>query len=76
MADRSAPWQVRPRDVDGARHEILVLDLDSDALPAGITGPAMLAVSQIGDTQITIICDDPNVELNLTMIPTDDLLAQ
>lgn len=76
MADRSAPWQVRPLDVDGTRHAILVLDLLSDALPAGITGPGMLAVGQLDDTQITIICDDPTVDLSLTTIPADDLIAQ
>lgn len=75
MADRSAPWQVRPLDVDGTRHEILVLDLLSDALPAGITGPGMLAVGQLDNTQITVIYDDPNVDLTLTTIKADDLLA-
>lgn len=75
MADRSAPWQVRPLDVDGTRHEILVLDLHSDALPAGITGPGMLAVAQLDNTQITVICDDPNVDLALTTITVDDLLS-
>ena len=75
IADRSAPWQVRPLDVDGTRHEILVLDLYSDALPAGIPGPGMLAVCQLDDTQITVICDKPNVDLTLTTITADDLLA-
>ena len=76
IADRSAPWQVRPVDVDGTRQELLVLDLLSDALPAGITGPGMLAVGQLGDTQITIICDDPTIDLSLTIVPADDLLPQ
>lgn len=76
MADRSAPWQVRPLDIDGIRHDILMLDLLSDTLPAGITGPGLLAVGQLDDTQITIICDhDPPVDLTLTTITADDLLA-
>jgi len=75
VADRSAPWQVRPLHVDGTRQKILVLDLLSDALPAGVTGPGMLAVGQFDNTQITIICDAPTVDLSLTTIPAEDLLA-
>lgn len=74
LADRSAPWQVRHISIDGSSHEILVLDLNSNALPAGVTGPNMLAVGQINGTQVTIISDDPSVVLNLTTIPADDLL--
>ena len=75
MADRSAPWQTRALQVDGTSRDILVLDLNSDLLPAGVTGPNMLALGQVGDSQITIVCDDPNVDLNLTTIPTEDLLG-
>lgn len=75
ITDRLPPWQVRPLDVDGERHDVLVLDLDGDALPAGITGPALLAVAQIDNTQITVIGNDPTVELSLTPIEADDLLA-
>ncbi len=76
MVDCSAPWQVRTVPIDGTSHEILVLDLNSDALPAGVTGPNMLAVGPVDGTQITIISDDSNVALNLTTIPVDDLLDQ
>lgn len=75
MADRLAPWQVRPLDVDGLSHDILVVDLRSDALPAGITGPGMLAVGKFDNTQITVICDYPSVDLTLPTIDADDLLT-
>lgn len=75
IADQVPPWQVRPLDVDGEQHDILVLDLFSDALPAGITGPGLLAVAEIGNTTITVTGTDPNVELSLTTIKADDLLA-
>lgn len=63
MSNRSAPWQVRSAQVDGASRELLVLDLNSEALPAGVTGPNMLAVGQMHDSYVTIICDDPNIDL-------------
>ena len=75
MNDRSAPWQVRPVQVDGAIRELLVLDLDSDALPAGVVGPNMIAVGQIKDAHVTIVCDDPNIDLNLATISPEDLLG-
>ncbi len=72
---KSAPWQIRPLDVDGHHREFLVLDLRSEALPEGVTGPALLAFTQLDDTQITIVCDDPRVNVALARIASVDLLG-
>lgn len=76
IGDRAAPWELRALEVDGERRDILVLDLLSDAIPAGVTGPGLLAVTQIDDTLVTMIGEDPNVELTLSTIKPDDLLAR
>ena len=75
IADRATPWEVRALDVDGERRDILVLNLFSDDLPAGVTGPGLLAVTQIDDAQVTIIGEDPNTELRLSTIDPADLVA-
>lgn len=65
----------RALDVDGERRDILVLNLLRDDLPAGVTGPGLLAVTQIDDAQVTIIGEDPNTELRLSTIDPADLVA-
>lgn len=73
LTDRAAPWRVQLADVDGAPRELLVLDMRSDALPGQIVGPRLLAVGDVDGTQFTIVGDDPDLELALTRIDSDDL---
>ncbi len=69
------PWQVRPIEVDGTVAEAFVLDLESDALPAGVVGPALLAVFPRGAAEVTVVAENRGFELIFTEVSTKDLLG-
>ena len=75
LAERSAPWRVTQVTVDGAPREALVLDLHSDALPADVIGPPLLAVAHLDGATVTVISDAPADDLALTGIDVDDLFG-
>ena len=69
------PWQIRPIEVDGTVVEACVLDLKSTALPAGVVGPALLAVFRVGTAEVTVIAENRKFELVFTEITPEDLLG-
>lgn len=76
MIHCSAPWQIRSVDVDGAVTDLLILDLSSAALPTAVIDRAgLLAVAQLGDTAVSVVSDNPDVQLALTTIPADDIIG-
>jgi len=75
LAERAAPWRVTPLTVDGTPREALVLDLRSDALPADVIGPPLLAVAHLDGATVTVISDAPADDLILTRIDPDDLVG-
>lgn len=74
LAAAAPPWRARSIDVGGSAHQMLVLDIDSSELPTGVIGPPLLAIGTIDQVEITVICENPGIELALTRVPIDDLI--
>lgn len=74
LATTTAPWQTRTSDLDGDPLKMLVLDLTSAALPAGVTGPPMLAFGRPDWGLLTVVANNPDIDLSFTRIPIDDLI--
>lgn len=74
LATGVAPWQTRTVDVDGSPRDTLVMDLTSPDLPAGVTGPPLLAFVINDDYRLTVITDKSDIQLAFTEIPIEDLV--
>lgn len=74
LAATTAPWQTRTADLDGHPLQMLVLDLSSPALPAGVTGPPMLAFGRPDWGLLAVVANHPGIDLVFTQIPIQDLI--